>query len=108
MLVSEVKGIGPKKAALLGEMGIVTLQDMLAHYPHSYEDRSRITPVAEAPEGTACYISVTILKILKNFARGRKKQMLQMIPVRSKLSSFMLPIMNEVFRRGRSVFFTEK
>ena len=47
MLVSEVKGIGPKKAELLKQMGIVTLDDMLSHYPHTYEDRSKITPLAE-------------------------------------------------------------
>ena len=48
MHVSEVRGIGPKKADLLKSMGIVTLGDMLAHYPYAYEDRSRVTPIAEA------------------------------------------------------------
>lgn len=112
MLVSEVKGIGPKKAALLGEMGIVTLQDMLAHYPHSYEDRSRITPVDEAPEGTACYISVTILKILKNFARGRKKQMLRLIAADDsgeiEIIFFHASYYERSFQTGQKCFFYGK
>ena len=67
MHVSEVRGIGPKKADLLKSMGIVTLGDMLAHYPYAYEDRSRVTPIAEASEGAACYIRAVVLKISKNF-----------------------------------------
>ena len=78
MHVSEVRGIGPKKADLLKSMGIVTLGDMLAHYPYAYEDRSRVTPIAEASEGAACYIRAAVLKISKNFAYGRNKQMLRL------------------------------
>ena len=68
----------PKKADLLKSMGIVTLGDMLAHYPYAYEDRSRVTPIAEASEGAACYIRAVVLKISKNFAYGRNKQMLRL------------------------------
>ncbi len=79
MLVSEIRGIGPKKAALLKEIGIETLEDMLAHYPHSYEDRSRITEIADAQEGAQCYICGTIIKITKNFAYGRNKRMMRLL-----------------------------
>ena len=71
MHVSEVRGIGPKKADLLKSMGIVTLGDMLAHYPYAYEDRSRVTPIAEASEGAACYIRAAVLKISKNLGNLR-------------------------------------
>lgn len=112
MLVSEVKGIGPKKAALLGEMGIVTLEDMLTHYPHSYEDRSRITPVAEAAEGTACYISVTLLKISKNFARGRTKQMLRLTAADDsgeiEIIFFQASYYERSFQTGQHCFFYGK
>lgn len=79
MLVSEVKGIGPKKAALLESMGIVTLSDMLAHYPYSYEDRSKITEIADAQEGISCYICASVTKISKNFAYGRNGRMLRLL-----------------------------
>ena len=38
--IESVKGIGPKKAELIHELGIYTFGDMLSHYPASYEDRS--------------------------------------------------------------------
>lgn len=79
MLVSEVKGIGPKKAELLKQMGIETLEDMLSHYPHSYEDRSKITDVADAEEGFTCYIRTNVIRISKNFAYGRNKKILRLL-----------------------------
>ena len=42
-----VKGIGPKKAKLLEKLHIRTLRDALETYPRDYEDRTRITPIAE-------------------------------------------------------------
>ena len=79
MLVSEVKGIGPKKAELLKQMGIVTLDDMLSHYPHTYEDRSKITPLAEVQEGMNCYIRATVEKISSHFAHGRGNKMMRLL-----------------------------
>ena len=40
-----VRGIGPKKAELLGRLGIVTLEDAVQCYPRGYEDRTHITPI---------------------------------------------------------------
>lgn len=79
MLVSEVKGIGPKKAELLKGMGIVTLEDMLAHYPYSYEDRSKITEIGNAQEGVTCYICASVQKISKNFVYGKNGRMLRLL-----------------------------
>ena len=79
MLVSEVKGIGPKKAALLKSMGITALEDMLAYYPYSYEDRSKIIQIADASEGMNCYICAFVTKISKNFAYGKNGRMLRII-----------------------------
>ena len=79
MLVSEVKGICPKKAELLKQMGIVTLDDMLSHYPHTYEDRSKITPLAEVQEGMNCYIRATVEKISSHFAHGRRNKMMRLL-----------------------------
>ncbi len=46
-----VRGIGPKKAELLQKLGIETLADAIACYPRGYEDRTRITPVAQLVNG---------------------------------------------------------
>lgn len=45
-----VKGIGPKKAALFEKLHIRTLRDALETYPRDYEDRTRITRIADPDE----------------------------------------------------------
>ena len=42
-----VKGIGPKKAKLFEKLHIRTLRDALETYPRDYEDRTRITRIAD-------------------------------------------------------------
>lgn len=42
-----VKGIGPKKAKLFEKLHIRTLRDALETYPRDYEDRTRITCIAD-------------------------------------------------------------
>lgn len=47
--IDYLKGIGPQKAeALQKDLGIFTFYDLLFHYPHRYEDRSRIYKIIEA------------------------------------------------------------
>lgn len=45
--VSCLKGVGPQRAALLGERGITTVGDLLSYLPFRYEDRIRFIPIAE-------------------------------------------------------------
>ena len=74
--IESVKGIGPKKAVLIHGLGIYTFGDMLEHYPVSYEDRSKLTPLSELKEGETYYVTGIILKISKNFAYGRQGKMI--------------------------------
>ncbi|MDC7228214.1 MAG: ATP-dependent DNA helicase RecG [Spirochaetales bacterium] len=46
--VSRLQGIGPKTTSVLSSAGIITIDDILKHYPRTYEDRSRITGFAPA------------------------------------------------------------
>lgn len=46
--VVRLQGIGPKTASILSAAGIVTINDILRHYPRSYEDRKLITGFAPA------------------------------------------------------------
>ncbi len=51
-----LKGVGERRAALLKKLGIFCLEDLLLHYPRSYEDWQTITPIAQAPMGESCCI----------------------------------------------------
>ena len=42
-----LEGVGPKLADKLAALGIESIGDVLLHRPLRYEDRSRVTPVAE-------------------------------------------------------------
>jgi ATP-dependent DNA helicase RecG len=41
----ELRGVGPKLEAVLGQLGIHTVQELLFHLPYRYEDRTRIHPI---------------------------------------------------------------
>src|SRR5215475_12831663 len=49
--VQYVKGIGPRIASLLGEKGIVTVEDLLYYLPFRYEDRANPKRIAELQPG---------------------------------------------------------
>lgn len=42
-----VKGVGPKKAAVLAKAGLNTVEDILHYYPRQYLDRSNIVPIKD-------------------------------------------------------------
>jgi ATP-dependent DNA helicase RecG len=49
--VQFLKGIGERRAEILGRLGIRTAQDLLWHLPHRYVDASSVTPLASARVG---------------------------------------------------------
>jgi len=48
--VCTVKGVGTERQKYLGKLNIETVRDILCHYPRDYEDRSKVTPIAELSE----------------------------------------------------------
>ncbi len=42
--VSALRGVGPQVAVRLARLGIVSVADLLQHFPRDYEDRSRFVP----------------------------------------------------------------
>ena len=43
--ITILKGIGPAKAKLFEHLNIFTLEDLICHFPRSYEDRTQLTTV---------------------------------------------------------------
>jgi ATP-dependent DNA helicase RecG len=67
-----LKGVGPQRAALLGERGITTVEDLLRYLPFRYEDRIRFTPIHEiAPGGTYTVQAEVVSGGLIRFKRSR-------------------------------------
>ena len=45
--VTQLQGIGPARAKQLSGLGIDTVYDLLAYFPRTYEDRTRLVPINE-------------------------------------------------------------
>lgn len=45
--LTDLKGVGSKVATKLYKLGLYTVQDMLFHLPHRYEDRTRVFPISD-------------------------------------------------------------
>lgn len=54
--LTRLKGVGPRRAALLAQKGICTLLDLLFFTPIRYEDHTKITPIRKAVEGQAALV----------------------------------------------------
>lgn len=64
-------GIRPSYAERLGNLGIVTIRDLLYHFPRDYDDRRTIAPIASAVEGERITVQGTITKSRMVRMRGR-------------------------------------
>lgn len=70
--VQYVKSVGPAKVALLNNLGIYTLEDLLTYFPREYEDRTKTKKIADLVEGDEVTIEaravseVSINRIRKN------------------------------------------
>ena len=69
--VSELKGVGPKMAEKLSAFGLRTIQDVLFHLPHRYEDRTRIYNVCDLYHGLHASIQGEITHSEVTFGRRR-------------------------------------
>ena len=59
MPITQLPGIGPKRADAFGRLGIFTLKDLLTHYPRGYEDRTLYKKIIElAHDETVCIKAV--------------------------------------------------
>lgn len=65
--IQYVKGVGPAKANLLANLGIISVEDLLYFFPKRYEDRSRLVPISQLKIGEWQTVSGEIM------ARGGRK-----------------------------------
>jgi len=54
--ITILKGIGPSKAKQFANLNIVTLGDLICHFPRGYEDRTKLVPIEKLePDVPACF-----------------------------------------------------
>ena len=69
--VDALDGIGPKRAALLANLGIRAQGDLLFHFPRGYQDRRHVTPIGEAQESRTVTVEGEVVKSRHIRLRGR-------------------------------------
>jgi len=60
--LSLIKGVGPKRAAMLGLKGLHTVLDLFYFTPIRYEDRSSISPINRAENGSSCLVKGRVIE----------------------------------------------
>ncbi len=54
--ITLLKGVGPTKAKQFAALNILTLRDLICHFPRGYEDRTRLLSIAQLEAGVpACF-----------------------------------------------------
>ncbi|MEP1584719.1 MAG: OB-fold nucleic acid binding domain-containing protein, partial [Marinobacter sp.] len=71
--VTTLKGVGNALADKLSKLGIRSLQDLLFHLPHRYEDRTRIIPMGNLRIGDVGVVEGEVMKA--DLVMGRRRSL---------------------------------
>ncbi|PHQ14673.1 ATP-dependent DNA helicase RecG [Marinobacter profundi] len=71
--VTTLKGVGHALAGTLAKLGIHSLQDLLFHLPHRYEDRTRIIPMGSLRVGDVGVAEGEVVKT--DLVMGRRRSL---------------------------------
>ena len=63
--ITELDGIGKKRAQLLKNLDINTVEDLLYFFPRGYEDRSKITAIGSLTQGDSFCVKARIFSPIK-------------------------------------------
>lgn len=102
--IEEIPRIGPQYQKKLKKLGIKTIRDLFFHFPHRYEDFSKIIPISEVKLGETCCIQGKILEI-ENKRTWKKRMVLTQSLVRDfsgaiKVVWFNQPYLINVLKKG--------
>ena len=107
--VTQLRGIGPARAAQLAKLGIVTLYDLLAYFPREYEDRTHPVEIAELQPGVpACFRAMVVSQpVLRRIGKGRDLTRLTVADETGQLTItyFNQPYVKEQLHYGESYYF---
>ncbi|MBE0484726.1 ATP-dependent DNA helicase RecG [Marinobacter sp.] len=71
--VTQLKGVGSALADKLAKLGIHSVQDLLFHLPHRYEDRTRIVPMGSLRIGDVAVVEGEVMKT--DLVMGRRRSL---------------------------------
>lgn len=71
--VTTLKGVGNALAGTLAKLGIHSLQDLLFHLPHRYEDRTRVIPMGSLRLGDSGVVEGEVMRA--DMVMGRRRSL---------------------------------
>jgi ATP-dependent DNA helicase RecG len=101
-----IKGVGPKRAAALGKLGIRTIRDLFYYFPRGYLDRSQIVRIADLRRYAAGQEPVTVFaEVFRQEARRTRRggKLLFLLTVRDE-SGFLTCVWFEGFSWLKNAF----
>jgi ATP-dependent DNA helicase RecG len=105
--VTSLFGIGPERAALLGRLGVHTIEDLLLHRPHRYEDRQNLLKIGELQLREPASTHGTIVALGTKWYRHHSKSIFEIIledgTGRLHCRWWNLPYMEKYFAKGNEV-----
>lgn len=105
-----VKGVGPKRTALLQRFGIETVEQALWTIPWRYEDRSVMTPIGRLMPGSEASVFGTIVRSEAKRARHRRLTILDVFVEdetgRVQAVFFNQPFLEPILTVGTKVMMT--
>lgn len=110
--IERIARIGPSYQKKLKKLRINTVQDLIFHFPHRYEDFSNLIPISETKIGEACCIQGKILRI-ENTKTWKKRMILTQAMVEDNSGAiravwFNQPYLVNVLKQGDFVSLTGK
>lgn len=105
--VQYLKGVGERRAAMFKKLGIVTLRDLLRHFPRTYEDWSNPVPLSMATVGEECCVRAYVTSMVQEH-RVRKGMTLYRFTVsdgegRAQVTLFNNPYVAQKIRKGEEI-----
>lgn len=94
--IAAIRGIGPKKAQRLNNIGIQSVEDLLNHFPRGYQDRREATPISRLQNGIPALTCGVVVMVVKEATRYKKQQILRIL-VEDSLQSGESATMEVVF-----------
>jgi len=102
--IEQIPRVGTQYQKKLKKLGIKTINDLLFHFPHRYEDFSNIIPISKAKLGEICCFQTKILEI-KNNRTWKKRIILTQAIVKDnsgviKVIWFNQPYLINILKKG--------
>ncbi len=110
--VKYVKGVGPKIAQKLSKIGIMSVRDLLFHFPIRYEDRRKVSMISDLSAGKDALIKARALHITASKSWRRKMHIIRAVLSDNTGSVYGLwfnqPFIEDMLKKGGELFFYGK